>query len=64
MLIAHLAIRCTSLTFHIEIFSSETTVQNKTKLHCDGPWLVPMQNCVYQRCPPSKMRSITIVPFL
>jgi hypothetical protein len=46
MLIAHLAIRCTSLTFHIEIFSSETTVQNKTKLHCDGPWLVPMQNCV------------------
>ena len=33
-------------TFHILIFSSETTGPIATKLWWNGPWMAPFQNCV------------------
>jgi hypothetical protein len=33
-------------TFHILIFSSETTGQIATNLWWNGPWMAPFQNCV------------------
>ena len=33
-------------TFHILIFSSETTGPIATKLWLNGPWMAPLQNCV------------------
>ena len=33
-------------TFHILIFSSETTRPIATKLWWNGPWMAPFQNCV------------------
>ena len=33
-------------TFHILIFSSETTGPIATKLWWTGPWMAPFQNCV------------------
>jgi hypothetical protein len=35
-----------SSTFHILIFSSETTGPIATKLWGNGPWMAPFQNCV------------------
>jgi len=35
----------TVVYFHIYIFASETTEQNKTKFGWDGPMVVPFQNC-------------------
>ena len=34
-------------TFHILIFSSETTGPITTKLWWNGPWIAPFQNCVW-----------------
>jgi hypothetical protein len=34
-------------TFHILIFSSETTGPIATKLWWNGPWMAPFQNCVW-----------------
>jgi hypothetical protein len=54
--LAHLAIRPCELlsslfvcpsTFHILIFSSETTGPIATKLWWNGPWMAPFQNCVW-----------------
>jgi len=33
-------------TFHILIFSSETTGPIATKLWWNGPWMAPFQNCI------------------
>ena len=53
--LAHLAFRPCELlsslfvrpsTFHILIFSSETTRPIATKLWWNGPWMAPFQNCV------------------
>jgi hypothetical protein len=53
--LAHLAFRPGELlsslfvrpsTFHILIFSSETTGPIATKLWWNGPWMAPFQNCV------------------
>jgi hypothetical protein len=43
-----------SSTFHILIFSSETTGPIATKLWWNGPWMAPFQNCVR---PPTKMAT-------
>ena len=53
--LAHLAIRPCELlpslfvrpsTFHILIFSSETTGPIAAKLWWNGPWVAPLKNCV------------------
>ena len=41
-------------TFHILIFSSETTRPIATKLWWNGPWMAPFQNCVRH---PTKMAA-------
>jgi hypothetical protein len=42
-------------TFHILIFSSETTGPIATKLWWNGPWMAPFQNCVRCSRLPTKM---------
>jgi hypothetical protein len=42
-----------SSTFHILIFSSETTGPIATKLWWSGPWMAPFQNCVQNVCMPN-----------
>jgi hypothetical protein len=37
---------CHPFTFHILIFSSETTGPIATKLWWNGPWMAPFQSCV------------------
>ena len=44
-------------TFHILIFSSETTVPIATKLWWNGPWMAPFQNCVQWFRLPTKMAA-------
>jgi hypothetical protein len=44
-------------TFHILIFSLETTGPIATNLWWNGPWMAPFQNCVRWSRPPSKMSS-------
>ena len=44
-------------TFHILIFSSETTGPIATKLWWNGPWVVPFQSCVRHFIPPTKMAT-------
>ena len=66
--LAHLALRPRELlsslfvivrpsTFHILIFSSETTGPIATKLWWNGPWMAPFQNCVRHFRPPTKMAT-------
>jgi hypothetical protein len=64
--LAHLAFRPCELlsslfvrpsTFHILIFSSETTVPIATKLWWNGPWMAPFQNCVRWSRLPTKMAA-------
>ena len=47
------------LTFHIWIFSSETTGPIWTKLCWNGPGMVPFQNCIRGRDWPSNMAAVT-----
>jgi hypothetical protein len=42
-------------TFHILIFSSETTGPIATKLWWNGPWVAPFQTCVQWSRLPTKM---------
>jgi hypothetical protein len=44
-------------TFHILIFSSETTGTIATKLWWNGPWMAPFQNCVRWSRLPTKMAA-------
>ena len=44
-------------TFHILIFSSETTGPITTKLWWNGPWMAPFQNCVRWSRLPTKMAA-------
>ena len=44
-------------TFHILIFSSETTGPIATKLWWNGPWMAPFQNCVQWSRLPTKMAA-------
>ena len=44
-------------TFHILIFSSETTGPIATKLWQNGPWMAPFQNCVRWSRLPTKMAA-------
>jgi hypothetical protein len=44
-------------TFHILIFSSETTGPIATKLWWNGPWMAPFQNCVRWSWLPTKMAT-------
>ena len=44
-------------TFHILIFSSETTEPIATKLWWNGPWMAPFQNCVRCSRLPTKMAA-------
>jgi hypothetical protein len=44
-------------TFHILIFSSETTGPIATKLWWNGPWMAPFQNCVRWSRLPTKMAT-------
>jgi hypothetical protein len=44
-------------TFHILIFSSETTGPIATKLWWNGPWMAPFQNCVRWSRLPTKMAA-------
>ena len=44
-------------TFHILIFSSETTGPIAAKLWWNGPWMAPFQNCVRWSRLPSKMAT-------
>ena len=44
-------------TFHILIFSSETTGPIATKLWWNGPWMTPFQNCVRWSRLPTKMAA-------
>jgi hypothetical protein len=46
---------CRPSTFHILIFSSETTGPIVTKLWWNGPWMAPFQNCVRWSRLPTKM---------
>ena len=46
-----------SSTFHILIFSSETTGPIATKLWWNGPWMAPFQNCVRLSRLPTKMAT-------
>ena len=50
---------CHPFTFHIWIFSSETTKPISTKLCWNDPWVAPFQNCVRQHRLVSKMAAIT-----
>jgi hypothetical protein len=45
-------------TFHILIFSSETTGPIATKLWWNGPWMAPFENCVRWPRLPSKMADM------
>ena len=45
------------LTFHILIFSSETTGPIATKLWWNGPWMAPYQYCVRWSRFPTKMAA-------
>ena len=45
LFVRRLSFVCPS-TFHILIFSSETTGLIATKLWWNGPWIAPFQNCV------------------
>jgi hypothetical protein len=64
--LAHLAFRPCELlsslfvrlsTFHILIFSSETTGPIATKIWWNGPWMAPFQNCVRWSRLPTKMAA-------
>ena len=64
--LAHLAFRPCELlsslfvrpsTFHILIFSSETTGPIATKLWWNDPWMAPFQNCVRWSRLPTKMAA-------
>ena len=66
--LAHLAFRPCDLlsshfvrrrpsTFHMLIFSSETTGPIATKLWWNGPWMAPFQNCVRWSRLPTKMAA-------
>jgi hypothetical protein len=64
--LAHLAFRPCELlsslfvrpsTFHILIFSSETSGPIATKLWWNGPWMAPFQNCVRWSRLPTKMAA-------
>ena len=44
-------------TFHILIFSSETTGPIATKLWWNGPWTAPFQNCVRWSRLPTKVAA-------
>jgi hypothetical protein len=66
--LAHLALRPRELlsslfvivrpsTFHILIFSSETTGPIATKLWWNGPWMAPFQICVRWSRLPTKMAA-------
>ena len=64
--VAHLAFRPCELlsslfvrpsTFHILIFSSETTGPIATNLWWNGPWMAPFQNCVWWSRLPTKMAT-------
>ena len=44
-------------TFHILIFSSETTGPIATKLWWNSPWMAPFQNCVRWSRLPTKMAT-------
>jgi hypothetical protein len=44
-------------TFHILIFSSETTGPIATKLWWNGPWMAPFQKCVWWSRLPTKMAA-------
>jgi hypothetical protein len=64
--LTHLAIRPGELlpslfvrpsTFHILIFSSETTGPIATKLWWNGPWVAPLKNCVRWSQLPTKMAT-------
>ena len=64
--LAHLAFRpcellpslfVSSSTFHILIFSSETTGPIATKLWWNGPWMTPFQICVRWSRIPTKMAA-------
>ena len=44
-------------TFHILIFSSETTEPISTKLCWNDPWVAPFQNCVRWSWLPTKMAT-------
>jgi hypothetical protein len=44
-------------TFHILIFSSETTGPIATKFWWNGPWMAPFQNCVCWSRLPTKMAA-------
>ena len=46
-----------SSTFHILIFSSETTGPIATKLSWNAPWMAPFQNCVRWSRLPTKMAA-------
>ena len=48
---------CRPSTFHIKIFSSETTGPIATKLWWNDPWMVPFQNCVRWSRLPTKMAT-------
>jgi hypothetical protein len=46
LFVRHLSSVVRPSTFHILIFSSETTGPIATKLWWNGPWMAPFQNCV------------------
>ena len=51
------SIVCRPSTFHILIFSSETTGPIATKLWWNGPWMAPFQNYVRWSRLPTKMAT-------
>jgi hypothetical protein len=55
--LSSLFVRRPSSTFHILIFSSETTGPIATKLWWNGPWMVPFQTCVRWSRLPTKMAA-------
>ena len=56
-LLSSLFVRRPSSTFHILIFSSETTGPIATKLWWNGPWMAPFQNYVRWSRFPTKMAA-------
>jgi hypothetical protein len=55
--LAHFSSVVRPSTFHILIFSSETTGPIATKLWWNDSWMTPFQNCVRHFIPPTKMAT-------
>ena len=56
-LLPSLFVRRRPSTFHILIFSSETTGPIAAKLWWNGPWVAPLKNCVRWSRLPTKMAA-------